>query len=456
MKSLLCTHKANHHLEFNWLGQQGEVVQARDWSSALQFLAIEVFDVVFMDVLSVKGDYELFNHRLTKLKNNTPFIFFTNDLTLDQEFLSVHHNLFGFLFQPEDAELGKQWCKCILEYQKLATDTPKSLKPFLNPSGMGNFIGNHGKMGELYRLLFKAVQTDYTILITGPSGTGKEVASKTIHQLSRRSKNRFVSINCAAIPDNLLESELFGYEPGAFTGAQKSKPGKFELANGGTLFLDEIGDMPLLLQSKLLRVLEEQQVERLGSSNPTAIDVRVLAATNQNLTQMVTDGRFRSDLYYRLNVIPISIPALDQRRSDIQLLTLHFLDKITHKQETNFKGVEIGALEAIQDLHYPGHVRELENLVTRLIFMSEGRRITQKDVERIHKLTAVSNREMQRTEIDMDEIQPLWEMEKEAIELAMRKLEGNISQAAEKLEISRNALYHKLKIYGIDASKYHA
>lgn len=456
MKSLLCSHKANADLDFSWLEQQGEVVRAKDWTSVLQFLAIEYFDVVFVDVLTVKGDYELFNQRLSKLKNTTPVIYFTSDLALDREFFPVHANLFGFLFHPEDAEIGKEWCIRINAYQKLYNDTPKPMRHFLSPRGLGNFIGNHQQMSDLYRLLLRAIQTDYTILITGPSGTGKEVASKTIHDLSSRAKNRFVSINCAAIPENLLESELFGYEPGAFTGAQKSKPGKFELADKGTLFLDEIGDMPLSLQSKLLRVLEEQEVERLGSSGPIHVNVRVLAATNRDLPQQVASGKFRSDLYYRLNVVPILLPPLEQRRSDIQLLTLYFLNKITQQQVTNFKGVEVAALDALQDIYFPGHVRELENLVTRLVFMSEGRRLTAKDVINANKLTAKPSTPGGNSSTMRGDIRPLWEIEKEAIELAMTKLEGNISRAADKLEISRNALYHKLKIYGIEATKYHA
>ncbi|OIO64616.1 MAG: hypothetical protein AUJ47_03830 [Candidatus Marinimicrobia bacterium CG1_02_48_14] len=456
MKALLCTHKADFDLDFSWLEQQGEVVRARDWTSVLQFMAIEYFDVVFMDVLTVKGDYALFNQRLAKLKNLTPIIYFTPDLALDREFFPVHPNLFGFLFHPEDGEIGKDWCQRIMVYQKLIHDSSKQMRPFLNPRGLGSFIGNHPQMADLYRLLIRAIQTDYTILITGPSGTGKEVASKTIHDLSDRSKNRFVSINCAAIPDNLLESELFGYEPGAFTGAQKSKPGKFELADKGTLFLDEVGDMPLQLQSKLLRVLEEQQVERLGSSGTIQINVRVLAATNRNLAQRVENGQFRSDLYYRLNVVPILLPPLDQRRSDIQLLTLYFLDKVTQRQELNFKGVEVAALEALQDIHFPGHVRELENLITRLVFMSEGRRLSARDVSNVYKLTAMAPSAGANKTNARDEIRPLWEIEKEAIELAMSQLDGNISRAAEKLEISRNALYHKLKIYGIETTKNHA
>lgn len=456
MKALLCTHKANIDLDFAWLAQQGEVVRAQDWTSVLQFLAIEYFDVVLMDVLTVKGDYAVFNQRLAKLKNSTPVIYFTPDLALDREFFPVHPNLFGFLFHPEDAEIGKDWCSRIVAYQKLNNDTPKQMRQYLHPRGLGSFVGNHPRMGDLYRLLLRAIQTDYTILITGPSGTGKEVASKTIHDLSDRSKRRFVSINCAAIPDNLLESELFGYEPGAFTGAQKSKPGKFELADQGTLFLDEIGDMPTQLQSKLLRVLEEQRVERLGSSGSIQVNVRVLAATNRDLAQRVESGQFRSDLYYRLNVVPILLPPLDQRKSDIQLLTLYFLDKVTQRQEMNFKGVEVAALEALQDIYFPGHVRELENLVTRLVFMSEGRRLTARDVSNVYKLTGMATTVSANKNGQRGEIRPLWEVEKEAIELAMIQLDGNISRAAEKLEISRNALYHKLKIYGIEATKYHA
>ncbi|MCF7796426.1 MAG: sigma-54 dependent transcriptional regulator, partial [Candidatus Marinimicrobia bacterium] len=295
----------------------------------------------------------------------------------------------------------------------------------------------------------KAIPSDITILITGPSGSGKEVAAKNIHRLGPRAKSRFVSINCAAIPDNLLESELFGYEPGAFTGAQKSKPGKFELADGGTLLLDEIGDMPTKLQNKLLRVLEEQEVERLGSTKTVKIDVRILAATHQDLVQLVEDGQFRADLYYRLNVVPAKLPPLSSRRSDIQLLVLHFLDILVKNQQTSVQGIQVEAVEAIQDLPFPGQVRELENIMTRLIFMSEGRRITVKDVAVVGKLAenAVTGHAHRP---HVDSVKPLWQVEKEAIEVAMLALDGNISQVAQTLEISRNALYRKLKVYAID------
>ncbi len=453
MKSLLCTHKANEDLSLDWLEKQGELVHARDWRSVLQFLAIEYFDAVFLDVLAVKGDYELFLHRLEKLKVHTPLILFTSDLTLDLEFLFIHPNLFGFFFQPESAEAGKGWVQRIKAFQKLYQDTPKPQKHLVHPKGLGSFIGNSLVMLELYRLVLKAIQTDYTILITGSSGTGKEVAAQNIHRHSNREKYRFVSINCAAIPDNLLESELFGYEPGAFTGAQKSKPGKIELADQGTLFLDEIGDMPTLLQSKLLRVLEEQQVERLGSQSSKQVNVRILAATNQNLSALVESGRFRSDLYYRLNVVPVKMPALSKRRGDIPLLVCHFLKKIISQQATKIRGVEIHALDALQKLSYPGHVRELENLVTRLMFLSDGRRIMASDVDRIHQATALPTKDLQHRNLENMEIKPLWQAEKEAIELALIKLDGNISHAAKTLEISRNALYHKIKAYGIEKIK---
>lgn len=450
MKTLLCTHKANQNLDFSWLAAYGEVVQAKDWTSALQFLAIEPFDVLFMDTQSVKGDYALFQHRIEKLKNHAPQVFLTTDLALDQEFLHIYPNVFGFFFHPEDDVLGKEWMQRIKAYQKLVEEIPKAVREFLTPAGLGTFIGNHPEMLKQYRLLMKAIPSDITILITGPSGSGKEVAAKNIHQLGPRANSRFVSINCAAIPDNLLESELFGYEPGAFTGAQKSKPGKFELANGGTLLLDEIGDMPTKLQNKLLRVLEEQEVERLGGTKTVKIDVRILAATHQDLVKMVEEGRFRSDLYYRLNVVPSKLPPLASRRSDIQLLILNFLDNLVKNEQTAIQGIQVEAIEAIQDLPFPGQVRELENIMTRLVFMSDGRRITPKDVEAVSKMTESTGSAATRHVVEMGSVKPLWQVEKEAIEVAMLALDGNISQVAQMLEISRNALYRKIKVYAID------
>ncbi|MCF7902484.1 MAG: sigma-54 dependent transcriptional regulator [Candidatus Marinimicrobia bacterium] len=450
MKILLCTHKANQNLDFSWLAEHGEIVPAKNWTSALQFLAIEKFDVLFMDTQSVKGDYALFQHRIEKLKNHTPQVFLTTDLALDQEFLHIYPNVFGFYFHPEDDHSGKEWIQRVKSFKKLVEELSKPSRDLLTPAGLGTFIGNHPEMLKQYRLLMKAIPSDITILITGPSGSGKEVAAKNIHQLGPRANSRFVSINCAAIPDNLLESELFGYEPGAFTGAQKSKPGKVELANGGTLLLDEIGDMPTELQNKLLRVLEEQEVERLGGTRTVKIDVRILAATHQNLLRLVEEGRFRADLYYRLNVVPAKLPPLSSRRSDIQLLVLNFLDNLVKSQQTAVQGIQVEAVEAIQDLPFPGQVRELENIMTRLVFMSEGRRITPKDVAVVSKLAENAGSASVRHVAHVDSVKPLWQVEKDAIEVAMLVLDGNISQVAQTLEISRNALYRKIKVYEID------
>lgn len=223
--------------------------------------------------------------------------------------------------------------------------------------------------------LAKIAKSDATVLITGETGTGKELFANVVHQLSERKSSIFVKVNCAAIPETLIESELFGYEKGAFTGANKSKFGKFEIANGGTIFLDEIGELPLLLQSKLLRVIQEKEVERLGSNKPTKIDVRVVAATNRNLEVEVANGNFRSDLYYRLNVIPVNVPPLRERKEDIPLLINFFIEKLNRRNNKNISAISSADLKQLVEYNWPGNIRELENVVERSHILSSGARL---------------------------------------------------------------------------------
>ena len=229
----------------------------------------------------------------------------------------------------------------------------------------------NSQMKKIYELAKKVAPSSSTILILGESGTGKEVLAKYIHFCSKR-KGPFVTINCAAIPEELLEAELFGYEKGAFTGAIKSKPGKFEIANKGTLFLDEIGDLSLKLQAKLLRVIQEKQVERLGSDHSIKVDVRILAATNKDLEKEVQEGRFREDLFFRLNVIPIKLPPLRERKEDIPLLTQFFLKRICEREGIEEKKLTSQAIKALLNYPWPGNIRELENFIERVVILSEN------------------------------------------------------------------------------------
>ncbi|HWP93484.1 MAG TPA: sigma-54 dependent transcriptional regulator [Thermodesulfobacteriota bacterium] len=282
-----------------------------------------------------------------------------------------------------------------------------------------------------------------TVLITGESGTGKELMARAIHETSPRRDKPFVAVNCAAIPDTLLESELFGYVKGAFSGAHGTKKGLFEEANGGTLFLDEIGEFPLQLQPKLLRVLQEEEIRRLGDTKTMKIDVRIITATSRDLGQDVRQGSFREDLYYRLNILPVHIPPLRERKEDIKLLIEHFLGKYNQKLNRKIKGVSPSAMSEILEYPWPGNVRELENVIERAMILT--------DSEYIHRidLGIRENDFRMNTLIDSLSLEEAWQrLEKAYIEKALSKTDGNRTQAAKLLGLSRRALLYKLKQYG--------
>lgn len=314
--------------------------------------------------------------------------------------------------------------------------------------GRGRFddiICESSKMKNIINLARKAAREDSTILITGESGTGKEIFANAIHAESPRAGKPFIKVNCAAIPENLLESELFGYEAGAFTGASKLKLGKFELASGGTIFLDEIGDMSPMLQAKLLRVIQEREIERIGGNKPIKIDVRIISATNRDLLALIGSGAFREDLYFRLNVININIPPLRERREDIPALTRVYIEHFNRKFQKNIKGVTEKAKDMLLSYDWPGNVRELMNILERTILMSQGEWITD-DLLRPY-FDQVKIKSSSR-----DAIMPLEEMEKDLIMRALKEFGSSVEgkrKAAEVLKISLATLYNKIKKYGI-------
>ena len=286
------------------------------------------------------------------------------------------------------------------------------------------------------------------MLIGGESGVGKDLIARAIHQNSRRASGPFIKINSTAIPDTLFESELFGFERGAFTGALASKPGKFELADKGTLFLDEIGDVPAAIQVKLLRVLQEREFERLGGTKTLKVDIRMIAATNRDLRAALEEGTFREDLYYRLNVVPVDIPPLREHKEDIPDLVNHFLARFAAENEKEIEGITPAALDALMDYHWPGNIRQLENTIERAVALSSGRMIDEKDIyldTRRSKPAAASSSSMQF----LPEGVTLEQWEDNMIREALRRANGNKSQAARLLGLSRNALRYRLGKLGV-------
>ncbi len=302
-------------------------------------------------------------------------------------------------------------------------------------------IGESKVIKEVSRMISAVGPKDTTVLITGASGTGKELVARGIHALSGRADKNLVSLNCAALPETLLESELFGYEKGAFTGANKIKIGRFELAEGGTIFLDEIGEMPPSMQVKLLRVIEDHTIERLGSTNSIVLDIRLIAATNRNLPKMIAEKTFREDLYYRLNVVEIILPSLKERGGDILLIAKHFLDKFSKKHGKKMDGIDSSAARIFSKYHWPGNVRELENVIERAVILSATSKISAKD------LTGLSDRSNNKG-IIQSEI-PLADVEKNHIEFCLKANDWNIGQTAEVLKIHRNTLSAKIKEYSL-------
>ena len=313
-----------------------------------------------------------------------------------------------------------------------------------------NIVGGSAAMREIFHTVERVAPTRATVLLAGESGVGKDMIARAIHHHSPRKKFAFVKINCTAIPENLMESELFGYEKGAFTGASMSKPGKFEQADQGTVFLDEIGDVPGNIQVKLLRILQERQFERLGSNFTRNVDVRVVAATNVDLREALEQGRFREDLYYRLNVVPINIPPLRERKGDIPFLAIHFVNKLSKDLGASAKEISPGALDRLLSHSWPGNVRELENTIERSLVLASGEILQASDIRLEAPRGQTPSATSQQTPL-LPEGETLEHWEQMMIREALRRANGNKSQAARILGLTRNALRYRLSQMGLES-----
>lgn len=353
--------------------------------------------------------------------------------------------------------------------QTATTQSQKSTSPNAEKS----IIGNSHPMQKVYKLLGKVSTSDITVLITGESGTGKELIARAIHNNSSRTNMPFIALNCAAIPHDLLESELFGFEKGSFTGANERTIGKFEQANGGTIFLDEIGDMPLELQTKLLRVLQEKEITRTGGNQPIPINVRIVAATNKILEKCVAEKSFREDLYYRLNVLPLELPPLRDRNEDIPLLVDFFIQKSNNEFSSEISHCSNKAMKALVNHHWPGNIRELENTIQRACLLSQGNTLRTSDFPQLMQKERVEREKSEESSLealienklrsslaqrDIVEINDLYEMvlhqmERPLIKIILDKTRGNQVRAAEVLGINRNTLRKKIQLLGIKTGK---
>src|SRR5215467_10953592 len=352
-----------------------------------------------------------------------------------------------FLLKPFSLDHLMQVVNKALEVRALRDENRKLKEELGRRYEFDNIIGRSPAMQEIFATIERVGPTRATVLLAGESGVGKDLIARAIHFHSPRRDRPLVKINCTAIPENLMESELFGYEKGAFTGAQTSKPGKFEQADGSTVFLDEIGDVPAVIQVKLLRILQEREFERLGSNKTQHIDVRVIAATNKDLRGALEDGTFREDLYYRLNVVPIEIPPLRERKQDIPFLANHFIRKLAPDAGREVEGITDAAMEKLTGYHWPGNVRELENVIERGLVLCRGKQLDVDDI----KLETAARPRPQGDHHFLPEGLTLDQYEQEIIREALRRADGNKSQAARLLGLTRNALRYRLTQMGLEA-----
>lgn len=422
------------------------VHQAENGAQALQFLKRHEIDLVITDLqMPHLNGIELLK-QLRTAENHVPVIVVTAYGTVETAVQAMKYGASDYILRPFELEAVEASIQRALKLNQIERQK-RYLQDQLN-QGWGEFIGNSPAMQRIYTLIQQVAPTKTSVLIQGETGTGKELVARAIHRASPRANELFVAINCAAIPAEILESELFGYNKGAFTGALKDHTGKFELADGGTLFLDEITEMDFSLQAKLLRVLQERSIERLGSHQSIPIDVRIIAASNRNPKQAIETNRLREDLFYRLNVFTIELPALKERKQDILPLARHFLKK--HATEFGYATPQLSedAVSSLSNYNWPGNVRELENMMERATVLSAGQAI-----EKAHLPINVNVKKNahSKVEIKLNEsiglTQEVEKLEKQLIKQALEVSGNNKSAAAQRLKISERSLWYKIKKY---------
>ena len=413
----------------------------------LEKAAREGPDLVLLDVMMPQmGGLEVLE-RLKQEQPELPVVMMSGNATIESAVQATKLGASDFVEKPLSTEKILITVENALRLARLSRENAELRQQTGKHFEM---IGTSAAMQQIFSTIEKTAPTQGRVLIQGPNGTGKELVARAVHENSRRAAGPFVKVNCAAIPQELIESELFGHEKGAFTGATQMRRGKFELAHGGTLFLDEIGDMSLSAQAKVLRALQENEIERVGGQGTIQVDARVLAATNKDLAAEIAAGHFREDLYYRLNVVPINMPPLREHKEDIPALSLHFLKLACKANDMKQKSIEQGAVSLLMQAVWPGNVRELKNLIERLVILSGGEVITEADVQlclpTVKKVGATleagaSLKEMMAT------------AERALIIEALRENEGHVAHTASTLQVERSHLYKKMRALGIENRK---
>jgi len=453
-------------LEKGLRGVGYDVTSVKDGEEAVRVFEAQPFDLVFLDVRMPGLDGLTALERIRDLRPDVYVIVMTAHGSMDTAIKAMQRGAYDYLNKPFDLDEVLLLSERALAASRLTQEVARLRTGLAEVREFSALIGRHPRMQDVYKTIGRIAGTDVTVLLRGESGTGKELVARAIHHYSRRSGRPFVAVSCAAIPGTLLESEMFGHERGAFTDAKERRLGKFELAHGGTLYLDEIGDTPVDLQTKLLRALQERTIERVGGHESIAIDVRVLAATNRDLEALMKEGRFREDLYYRLNVVTVNLPPLRERRRDIPLLVEHFLAK--HVEELGERGVAPEALDRLVGYEWSGNVRELENVVQRAMVMATAGVILPEHLP-IGPVSAAASVAVDATLEEIIErklmecVRGLRErssanlydlvvglVEKPLLRAVLRETSGNQVRAAQILGINRNTLRKKLTEHGID------
>lgn len=423
---------------------------AKDGQEGIDAVREEKPDLILLDIWMPGMDGIDTLKELRSVHSDLQIIMMSGHATIETAVTATKLGAYDFIEKPLSLEKLLVCIHNALKVNQLVEEN-KSLKAKISRDY--NIIGSSPVIQELKQQISIAAPTSGWVLITGENGTGKELVARSIHKLSKRSDKPFIEVNCAAIPEDLIESELFGHEKGSFTGATSKRKGKFDLAHEGTLFLDEIGDMSLKTQAKVLRILQEHKFERIGGHKTIEVDVRVIAATNKNLEDEIKAGNFRQDLFYRLNVLPFQVPALRERTQDIAILAKHFIKSYCEKESTESKDITDNALEIMSNYQWPGNVRELKNLLERLVIMTPGQLINEETLPA--EIRNIQNKEPQTlagvTTNNYKEAKDMFESE--FIRSKLAENDWNVTKTAESISIERSNLHRKIKSYGIDLEK---
>ncbi len=436
---------ARENLEYILKKEGYETVAVESGARAVEELAKKEFDLVITDLRMPQVDGMQVLERTKELQPDTEVLVITGYATVNTAVEAMQKGAYHYLAKPYQNDEVRILVRKALEKRDLQLRVQELQRQVEAQEGFPELIGKNAKMAALKEIIAQISPTDCNVLILGETGTGKELVARAIHHLSPRRQKRFMAVNCGAFSEELLANELFGHEKEAFTGAGAMKKGLLEAASGGTFFLDEVGDMPLSMQAKLLRVIQEKTLIRVGGVHEVAVDVRILAATNKDLIREVEKGTFRQDLYYRLNVVSLLVPALVERRDDIPLLCQHFLKKFSERQHKKIDKISQEVLEVLTDYEFPGNVRELENIIERAVTLAAGW-----SLELAHLAPDLQQRRFQVHRRQKREFLTLEDNEKEYISWILEQTGGNKTKAADILAIDRVSLWRKVKRYGLE------